>query len=695
VRQFMQQNTPFFRLLSNYSAMSRARLVLLLLIAAAAAQNDCDKDGICPAAAQDQCNDDSCAANPQRDRVGRSEIEAGDEADEIAMLQSRVSMEGEAFAPDEATDADDTDGDDAGEPATEEQLKEHHDLGTLDDSHFILCGVGGLETHVEEYGHAIDDAEDDDDSNDDDAGKNAEEEMMQEDASDDEQNEGMASNSSVEEKRILLSKRTSDEEDEVDGQSLLAHDSTEKQEDGEDQDLEGRGGKGRRSFKKVRKTVKKAGRSARRARNSAKKSVRKAAKATRKNAVPAIKKFGRAATRVTNTINRNLGRMVDAAAAMAKDVYNALSSVVDFGCFNPTTLFSKLMFPSQYFNEDCSKVNLNLKGNPTLSAKSCPKVDGLRLRTQKYSRYGFTAQGGADVDFAPIIHLEADPVKMKYKVKFSGSVHVRVFADVVAERTYNYKRVEKFPKQPKIVTKCVPAFCVSLLLQGLATLEIQAKAQGSIAAEVKGSFSVAAEATIDLKTGRTEANVNSGKLTHSEKLTYQNDYSGSMKLTAGPVFTILPTPGTPISLVPAVSAHVQAYAEANAWPPCGAAVINVDASAGIEALGLPAGINFDPKAITDDIKSEIQQLPLRMKTQLANMMGSCIRIPGAKAAQRAMEKAVSEMSKVLDRAVPNVKLTFGNPDKLLNPSICFNVLKLTVPSNAASCRAVCNTMSCR
>merc|ERR1719409_581908 len=101
------------------------------------------------------------------------------------------------------------------------------------------------------------------------------------------------------------------------------------------------------------------------------------------------------------------------------------------------------------------------------------------------------------------------------------------------------------------------------MMEGIATLDLSAELAGHASAEVEASYSVSGEVDFNAKTGEADATVSAGKLTHKETIQYESSFKGSISLKAGPVFTVLPLPGVPVTFEPYARAEIKAYAHAS------------------------------------------------------------------------------------------------------------------------------------
>jgi len=260
---------------------------------------------------------------------------------------------------------------------------------------------------------------------------------------------------------------------------------------------------------------------------------------------------------------------------------------------------------------------------------------------------------------------------------------VVVSAEKDGHRTVEFE--ELIPKKPQTITGCAPAFCITLMVQFFAHIEVVAELAGTAEASVTAKYKVSGEVDLDIFQGKASAKVSAGKLTHSEMINYESTFKGTVTLTAGPVFTVLPTPGTPITLEPLVQTEIKAYAQSNNGQQCGKVGINIRPIPSVKAFGLPANEDFDSGALEEGILSEIIALPNSMQLAVAGMLGECAQIPGASSLQSALKGVMQKASNLISDTMPDFKLSFGKVAKLFEKKFCFSVLKLYLPTSADTC----------
>ena len=158
------------------------------------------------------------------------------------------------------------------------------------------------------------------------------------------------------------------------------------------------------------------------------------------------------------------------------------------------------------------------------------------------------------------------------------------------------------------------------MVQFFAKIEVVAELAGTAEASVTAKYKVSGEVELDIFQGKGSAKVSAGKLTHSEEINYDSTFKGTVTLTAGPVFTVLPTPGAPITLEPLVQAEIKAYAQSNSGKQCGKVGINIRPIPTVNAFGLE---KVDTGALVDDIGSEINDLPTNMLGTVTGLLKKC------------------------------------------------------------------------
>jgi len=393
--------------------------------------------------------------------------------------------------------------------------------------------------------------------------------------------------------------------------------------------------------------------------------------------------IGRATTAVWNGAKNLVGRVAQAAVRVAKDIYEALDKFAD--CMDLKKLMFRLLFGSMPgVDAEKSEVSITLFNNPKLVTKIVPTLGSRNEVSWDYGpirRRDTTVSSHASMTFAPELNLVVEPASGKVSLDFSGEVVVKASVNINAETSSSWSLNDAFPKTPITVTGCAPLFCVTLMIQGLVQLDVTTELAGTVGASVSARFGVQGHVEMDIDDGKVKATISAGRLTHEEKLDYESTFKGTISMRAGPIFTVLPTPGAPISLEPFIKAEIKAYAQSVNGKSCGKAGVNVYADPHVHALGLPESVDFDSRVLEDAIVKQVTQVPANMQLEFADMFLSCLKIPGFSSLKSTLNKVMNRASDLIAKAIPDFKIAFGSPVTLFKQSVCFNLLSVFLPSD--------------
>ena len=150
-----------------------------------------------------------------------------------------------------------------------------------------------------------------------------------------------------------------------------------------------------------------------------------------------------------------------------------------------------------------------------------------------------TALSGA-VKFVPTISVRVE-TNGDTTFKIEGLVRASVDALVKAQGGCAFNSERRFPKSPLKKVFCAAKFCIVLMLQMVAELEMKGTLTGTMQVMTSVDFKVAGEVTVN-PSGHAEVNMK-----NPYGFSLAASAAASLRVGAGPVLTVWPIPGVPIT----------------------------------------------------------------------------------------------------------------------------------------------------
>ncbi|CAE7810583.1 unnamed protein product [Symbiodinium sp. CCMP2456] len=250
-------------------------------------------------------------------------------------------------------------------------------------------------------------------------------------------------------------------------------------------------------------------------------------------------------------------------------------------------------------------------------------------------------EGG--VQFLPLVEASINLGSGDTTFTIHGLIRASVGALAKAQGSCSFNAEKRFPEKPKKKAICGPGFCIIILLQMVAELEITGTLTGTV--EVGAGVDFEVEGTVIVNpTGTASVNFQSPSISHQNGFSIGASASASIRLGAGPVLTVFPMPGVPVTFNPMFHAEAKAQGTIkfqstntvgslidNSHPAgqldmCGAAALNVYADVGIIGFALPPEFRklFRPAQLVDMMKQGMidnAKAMFRMITGAANCAG--------------------------------------------------------------------------
>ena len=248
---------------------------------------------------------------------------------------------------------------------------------------------------------------------------------------------------------------------------------------------------------------------------------------------------------------------------------------------------------------------------------------------------------------------------------------------------------------------CGPAFCVAIMLQMVAELELTGVLTGSAEVAAGADFRVKGSVLLNPR-GHAEADFDSPSIEHRHGFGFSASASGSVRIALGPELVIFPMPGVPITINPMMNAEIRAQGTLNMpvgsllqeksqvvrgsrgnstvqgvnhIKMCGAAALNLYSDISIMGFGLPKAISVSLS--TGWIEEAITEALLKGADVMVDMLtGPLSCLPGvghvADAAGDAVKSGARAAAGALGSLIPDLDLDFSTPSvELMKPTKLF------------------------
>ncbi|CAE7624964.1 unnamed protein product [Symbiodinium sp. CCMP2592] len=194
---------------------------------------------------------------------------------------------------------------------------------------------------------------------------------------------------------------------------------------------------------------------------------------------------------------------------------------------------------------------------PGQNADKNKKGSGVPLRSRGSCDTTLDMAFEGAVQFEPTLEVKvATDGSTEYTI--SGLVRASFDAFVSAEGSCAVRAERRFPTKPKKKVICGSNFCLVLLLQMLAEVEIQGSLTGTVDAGAAVDVQVQGTVTVN-PNGQANAEFETPTIWHQEGFAIGASARASVRIGTGPVFTVWPMPGVPVTFNPMF--HAEAKAE--------------------------------------------------------------------------------------------------------------------------------------
>ncbi|CAE7270353.1 hypothetical protein AK812_SmicGene3004 [Symbiodinium microadriaticum] len=149
----------------------------------------------------------------------------------------------------------------------------------------------------------------------------------------------------------------------------------------------------------------------------------------------------------------------------------------------------------------------------------------------------------------------------------SGTVRVSLDGLVKAQGSCSLNAEKWFPEKPKKKVICYKGFCIILLLQGVAELEVNGVLTGTLDLGADVDFDISGSVTVDKTTGHAEAKFETPKIKRQVSFGLGASAFASVRAGVGPFITVFPVPGVPVNFNPMLNLEARAQGDIKFEPP--------------------------------------------------------------------------------------------------------------------------------
>lgn len=278
-----------------------------------------------------------------------------------------------------------------------------------------------------------------------------------------------------------------------------------------------------------------------------------------------------------------------------------------------------------------------------------------------------------NLEWSPTIALDVDVSKGLVTVKVDAEVTADMSALISAEAQCSAGLTRRLPSKPLKKMACAGYFCLLIMLQGVAKINVAGSVAGSAELGLTADFGMSAEVQVGIASGEADVKASSTKLRHQVGWQVAGSFDASVDVSMGPQLVVFPLPGVPVTIMPTVSAAVVAYGTVK-YPnfvdalavqhadeqTCAGAEVSVSGNADISGVGLPADLRLDTKEFEELLMGAVEDGAAKLLSLMAG--GECSG-PVGRAAQQAVGAAAELAGGAIGAAIPDLSVGLNVPVK--------------------------------
>ncbi|CAE7251401.1 unnamed protein product [Symbiodinium sp. CCMP2456] len=149
----------------------------------------------------------------------------------------------------------------------------------------------------------------------------------------------------------------------------------------------------------------------------------------------------------------------------------------------------------------------------------------------------------------------------KSTITISGGIGVSLDGMIKAQGSCKFTAEKRFPKKPKKKVMCYKAFCIVIMVQMVAQLEVNGVLTGTVEMGAEVGFDISGSVTLDKTTGKATAEFQAPSVDRQAAFAIGMSAFGSLRLGAGPFIVIFPVPGAPVNFNPMLNLELRAQGD--------------------------------------------------------------------------------------------------------------------------------------
>ncbi|CAE7520894.1 unnamed protein product [Symbiodinium necroappetens] len=301
------------------------------------------------------------------------------------------------------------------------------------------------------------------------------------------------------------------------------------------------------------------------------------------------------------------------------------------------------------------------------------------------------------------------------EISIKGLIRASIDALVSAQGSCAFHAEKGIPRLPKSKVICGAYFCLAIMLQVVAELDIKGMLTGTLEISADVDFEIEGTVTVN-PSGEAKANFRNPSIKHQDGFAIGASASSSVRVGMGPVLTVWPVPGIPINFHAMINAEAKAMGtlsfssgmfllqeeshhstgtdmnasstRSNEIGMCGAAALSTYADVDITSFALPS--SFRAAISTSFLMDQITAAVIAGATAMTRLVtGAMACIPGGDAVENTIMSAANTAASAIAGLIPDLDLDFSVESiQLMAPQKlwCKEVFK-TPGFDAAPCAA--------
>eukprot|EP00439_Symbiodinium_sp_Y106_P033113 s6935_g3.t5 len=271
------------------------------------------------------------------------------------------------------------------------------------------------------------------------------------------------------------------------------------------------------------------------------------------------------------------------------------------------------------------------------------------------------------------------------EISIKGLIRASIDALVSAQGSCAFHAEKGIPRLPKSKVICGAYFCLAIMLQVVAELDIKGVLTGTLEISADVDFEIEGTVTVN-PLGEANANFRNPSIKHQDGFAIGASASSSVRVGMGPVLTVWPVPGIPINFHAMINAEAKAMGtlsfssgmfllqeeshhatgtdmnasstRSNEIGMCGAAALSTYADVDITSFALPS--SFRGAMSTSFLMEQITAAVIAGATAMTRLVtGAMACVPGGDAVENTIMSAANTAASAIAGLIPDLDLDFS------------------------------------